>query len=95
MVNKVVKIDTIHYRGTDDEDHVAHRGDKVAVHKDNVEHFDWVQGDTPDARWDELVKRDQESESPSFPEDEAKVEQAQAAFIPVVDDSPAPTAAKG
>ena len=46
---RTVLVREISYLGTDGEDHIAHLGDEITVHKDGVEHFDWVQDATPEA----------------------------------------------
>lgn len=46
---RTVLVEEISYRGTDGEDHVARRGDKVTVAAEGVAHFDWVHDATPEA----------------------------------------------
>lgn len=46
---RTVLVREISYLGVDGEDHVAHAGDEITVHKDGVVHFDWVHDATPEA----------------------------------------------
>lgn len=46
---RTVLVREISYLGVDGEDHVAVLGDEIQVHKDGVEHFDWVHDATPEA----------------------------------------------
>lgn len=59
---RTVQVDEIHYLGTDGEDHVAYRGDKVTVAAAGVEHFDWVQSGSADGRWAEFVRSERAAE---------------------------------
>lgn len=47
---RTVLVESISYRGTDGEDHVGVRGEKVTVAEEGLAHFDWVHGDTPEAQ---------------------------------------------
>jgi hypothetical protein len=47
--HRTVLVNEISYRGTDGEDHVAHKGDKITIAADGVAHFDWVHDATPEA----------------------------------------------
>lgn len=46
---RTVLVESISYRGTDGADHIAHRGDKITVAAEGVEHFDWLHDATPEA----------------------------------------------
>lgn len=47
---RTVLVDGFSYLGADGESHIANKGDKVTVHADGVQHFDWVHDATPEAR---------------------------------------------
>lgn len=47
--HRTVLVDEISYRGTDGEDHVARKGDKITIAAEGVAHFDWVHDATPEA----------------------------------------------
>jgi hypothetical protein len=59
---RTVLVESISYRGTDGEDHVAHRGDKITVAKEGVDHFDWIHDATPEARHAAALKAAEEAE---------------------------------
>lgn len=48
--SRTVLVESISYLGTDGEDHVGVRGEKITVAKAGLDHFDWVHNDTPEAR---------------------------------------------
>ena len=52
---RTVLVESISYRGTDDQDHVGVRGEEITVADDGVAHFDWVHDATPEAQ---QAKRD-------------------------------------
>lgn len=53
---RTVLVEQISYRGTDGEDHVAFRGDKVTVAAEGVEHFDISQASSPEGKWAQFLK---------------------------------------
>lgn len=57
---RTVLVESISYRGTDGEDHVAHKGDKITVAADGVAAFDFFHNDTPEYRIAEEAKRQAE-----------------------------------
>lgn len=59
---RTVIVDEVSYRGTDDEDHVAHRGDKIVVSASGIDHFDTFQALSPEGRWAEYLKQNAEAE---------------------------------
>lgn len=48
MAQRTVLVEFISYRGTDGEDHVGYRGEKVQVAAEGLEHFDFVHSQTPE-----------------------------------------------
>lgn len=48
--SRTVLVESISYLGTDGEDHVGVRGEKITVAKAGVDHFDWVHEATPEAQ---------------------------------------------
>lgn len=62
---RTVLVESISYRGTDGEDHVGFKGDKVTVAADGVDHFDFVQAGTPEARIVEDEKRYADNAKPA------------------------------
>lgn len=59
---RTVLVENISYRGTDGEDHIAFRGDKITVAAEGVAHFDFIHNDTPEFRHAEDQKRYAENE---------------------------------
>ena len=55
-VQRTVLVESISYLGTDGVDHVGHRGDKITVAAEGVQHFDWVQGGSVEGRADAEAK---------------------------------------
>lgn len=62
---RTVLVESISYLGTDGEDHVGVRGEKITVAAAGVEHFDWVQGDSPEGKWAAFVKAEEDSAKPA------------------------------
>lgn len=62
--NRTVLVDEISYLGTDGEDHVAHKGDKIVVAAAGVAHFDWVHEATPEAQGAARLKAAEEAGKP-------------------------------
>lgn len=61
---RTVLVESISYRGTDGEDHVGVRGEKITVAEEGVAHFDWVHNDTPEAKGAAALKAAAEAAKP-------------------------------
>lgn len=61
---RTVLVESISYLGTDGEDHVGVRGEKITVAKAGLEHFDWVHDATPEAQGAARLKALSEAEKP-------------------------------
>lgn len=55
-VQRTVLVESISYQGTDGEDHIANRGDKITVSAAGVDIFDFYHNDTPEYRSAEALK---------------------------------------
>lgn len=62
---RTVIAEQVSYRGTDGEDHVAYRGDKITVHADGVEHFDTFQASTPEGKWQAFLDANPPEKAPA------------------------------
>lgn len=49
-VKRTVVVADLSYVDADGNGQVGHRGDEVLVHPDDVQHFDWLQENTPEMR---------------------------------------------
>lgn len=56
-VQRTVLVESISYQGTDGEDHIAHKGDKITVSAAGVDVFDFFHNDTPEYRSAEALKQ--------------------------------------
>lgn len=54
---RTVLCESISYIGTDGESHIAHRGDKISVANEDVQHFDWVHDASVEARQAAIDKK--------------------------------------
>ena len=61
---RTVLVDSISYLGTDGEDHVGVRGEKITVAKAGLEHFDFVHEATPEAQGAARLKAAEEAVKP-------------------------------
>ena len=64
---RTVIVEEVSYQGTDGEDHVAHRGDKIVVADSGIDHFDTFQSLSPEGRWAEFLRREKEAEKAAAP----------------------------
>lgn len=62
---RTVIVDEVSYRGTDGEDHVAHRGDKIVVAASGIEHFDTFQASSHEGRWAAYLEQNAEKPKPA------------------------------
>ena len=69
---RTVIVDQVSYQGTDGEDHVAHKGDKIVVSDSGIEHFDTFQASSHEGRWAEYLKRNAPAEKPKASEKPAE-----------------------
>lgn len=58
---RTVLVESISYLGTDGEDHVGVRGEKITIAKAGLEHFDWVHDATPEAQGAARLKAAEEA----------------------------------
>ena len=69
---RTVIVEEVSYQGTDGEDHVAHRGDKIVVAASGIDHFDTFQSLSPEGRWAEYLRVNAPAEKAAAVAEKAK-----------------------